>query len=73
MTTVPVSIETPIEQVDDEEVHVLPCQPAGTLNTNDVNNDRTLDDKVLWLALPLLLVLPTCQHRKDKSGPEPSS
>jgi hypothetical protein len=45
MTTVPITIETPIEQVADEEVHVLVFEPAGTLNMNDVNNGWTLNDK----------------------------
>ena len=59
MTWVPVSIETLIESVaDDEEVHVLLFEPAGTLNTNDVNNERTLDGKVCWLALALLFLGP---------------
>jgi transglutaminase-like putative cysteine protease len=60
MTRVPVSIETPIESVDDEEVHVRLFEPAGTLNRNHVNNDRMLNDKVCLPALALLLLLPTC-------------
>jgi len=58
MTRVPVSIETQIESVADEEVHLLLFEPAETLNRGDVNNERTLDRKVCWLALALLLLGP---------------
>jgi hypothetical protein len=39
---------------------VLLFKRAGTLNKNDVNNKRTLNGKVCWLALALLLLRPTC-------------
>jgi hypothetical protein len=57
MTRVPIGIETTIESIADEEVHLLPFESAGTLNTNNVNIDRMLDDKVCWLASALLLLL----------------
>jgi hypothetical protein len=41
MTCLPASIETLTESVADEEVHVLLFEPARTLNSGDVNNERT--------------------------------
>jgi transglutaminase-like putative cysteine protease len=60
MTRVPVSIETPIESVDDEEVHVRLFEPAGTLDMIYRNNGGTLDGKACWLASVLLLLLTAC-------------
>jgi transglutaminase-like putative cysteine protease len=58
MTWVPVGIETAIDTGADEKVHVLLFESAGTPNANDVNNHRTSDTPVGWLAVAVLLLLP---------------
>jgi transglutaminase-like putative cysteine protease len=53
---VPISIETPIESVADEEVHLSHFQRAGTPHAIQVKPERASEAKLFWLTLAVLLV-----------------